>query len=109
MSRAPIPASDDPRLRQTCHGHRSSASLPHARGRHTVLIVEADRDVRELLAFSLERAGFTALVAIDGHDSGSPERPTAIVSGLPSGHRGLLRLRQLERYRRLPVIQVTKP
>jgi hypothetical protein len=109
MSGAPIPPSDDPLLRQSCHGHRSSLTQPHARGGHAILIVEADRDVRELLAFSLERAGFTALAAIDCHDSGSPDRPTAIVSGLPSGHRGLRRLRQVDRYRRLPVIEVTKP
>ena len=105
----PTPSTEDPLLRQNCHGHRIGLTHPHARGRHAVLIVEADRDVRELLAFSLERAGFTALVAIDCHDSGSPDRPTAIVSGLPSGHRGLRRLRQLDRYRRLPVIEVTKP
>jgi DNA-binding response OmpR family regulator len=61
------------------------------------------------LAFALERAGFTALVAPLGQEQLRPDGLIAIVSGLPGGHRDLRRLRQLDGYQHLPVIVVTKP
>src|SRR5262249_8756909 len=43
----------------------------------------ADPEVRELLTFTLERYGFTALVVVGRQDPVQHERPVAIVSGLP--------------------------
>jgi DNA-binding response OmpR family regulator len=71
-----------------------------------VLVVEDDRDVRELLRFTFERAGFGVLLELDS--DGPPDRDdlVGIVSGLPSGAR-LQRARG--RYRLLPIIEVAKP
>src|SRR5262245_12554983 len=75
-------------------------------GRMFVLVVEDDRDVRDLLRFTFERAGFGVLLDLDS--DGSPDRDdvVGIVSGLRSGAR-LLRARS--RYRLLPIVEVAKP
>jgi DNA-binding response OmpR family regulator len=35
----------------------------------TVLVADDDRDIRELVAFKLQAAGFTVLTAVDGDDA----------------------------------------
>jgi DNA-binding response OmpR family regulator len=71
-----------------------------------VLVVEDDRDVRELLRFTFERAGIGVLVEPDGYRNDRDDL-VAVVSGLRSGSR---LLRDLRRHGwRLPVIEVVKP
>jgi DNA-binding response OmpR family regulator len=74
-----------------------------------VLIFETDRDVCDLMAFALERAGFTALVASDRQAQLREEQPAAVVSGVPSGHRSLRLLQHAGRFNQLPIIEVAKP
>jgi DNA-binding response OmpR family regulator len=76
-----------------------------------VLVLEEDRDLRDLLRFTFERAGFGVLLEPDG--DGPPHQVVlvqddlvGIVSGLRSGAR-LLHARS--RYRLLPIIEVAKP
>jgi DNA-binding response OmpR family regulator len=70
-----------------------------------VLVVEDDRDVRDLLKFTFERAGFGVLVERDGYRAEADDL-IAIVSGLRSGSR---LVRDLSRSGLLPLVEVAKP
>jgi hypothetical protein len=76
--------------------------------RPTVLVMEADRDVRELLTFTLEHFGFSA-VSSQSRERVTRERPAAIVSGLSAHQFAQWRARQIDAYHDLPVIEVEKP
>jgi DNA-binding response OmpR family regulator len=73
-------------------------------GSCSVLVMEPDRDVRDLLTFAFERAGLTTQSGLDGSVP-----PAAIVSGLRNGHRSLRQLRDRVEYRDIPLIEVAKP
>jgi hypothetical protein len=63
-------------------------------------------DVRDLLRFTFERAGFGVLLEPGSTEPAEPDDLVGIVSGLRSGARLLLAQR---RYRLLPIIEVAKP
>src|SRR5712671_2489391 len=68
LSRRPTGGRREPRDRQ--EGDTSMNSLPavgpHGDNRHTLLIVDDDREIRSLLAEQLEKAGYTVHTAADG-------------------------------------------
>jgi two-component system phosphate regulon response regulator PhoB len=83
-------------------------------GKATILIIEDDPDIRELLTFSLAREGWTLVMAVDG-ESGLTALPTAnpdcvVLDIMLPGMDGLEVLRTLKSdpaRKRLPVIMTT--
>ena len=83
-------------------------------GKATILIIEDDPDIRELLSFSLAKEGWTLVMAADG-ESGLAALPTAnpdciVLDIMLPGMDGLEVLRTLKSdpsRRRLPVIMTT--
>jgi DNA-binding NtrC family response regulator len=73
-----------------------------------VLVVEEDRDVRELVGIALRRGGFTPILV--GNESAASKalasaRPDAMVVGLPVGrHRPVELLRRWRRHAHVPIV-----
>ncbi|MCE5243531.1 MAG: response regulator [Syntrophobacteraceae bacterium] len=82
--------------------------------KETILIVEDDTDIRDLLAYNLRSAGFEALTAADGHSALSSARqhhPDLVILDLMiPGIDGLEVCRELKRGREtstMPIIMLT--
>jgi two-component system phosphate regulon response regulator PhoB len=80
----------------------------------TILVVEDEQDILELVAFNLEQAGFRVLRAGDGMEAlerSRRERPDLVVLDLMlpkmDGKEVCRRLRQAEETRRIPVLMLT--
>jgi DNA-binding response OmpR family regulator len=82
--------------------------------RPLVLVADDDEDIRELVAFRLERSGYEVLSACDGEEAlelAIRHRPKLAVLDLMmpklDGYQLTRRLRELEETRRIPVILLT--
>jgi two-component system OmpR family response regulator len=113
LSRRPTGGRREPRDRQ--EGDTSMNSLPavgpHGDNRHTLLIVDDDREIRSLLAEQLEKAGYTVHTAADGAamfavlNSGAIDL-IILDLNLP-GEDGLLLCRETRSRRNIPIIMLT--
>ncbi len=87
-----------------------------ARTMHKILIVEDEPDIAELIAFNLDRAGYTTVIAhdgISGLDTALVEEPDLILLDLmlpgKDGFSVFKDLRRDSRTSRTPVIMLDRP
>ncbi len=79
-----------------------------------ILVIEDEKDIRELIRFNLEQEGFAVVVAADGEQAFAAirrERPALVLLDLMlpgvSGLEVCRRLREQEATARLPIVMVT--
>ena len=83
-------------------------------GKATILVIEDDSDIQELLAFSLAKEGWTVIQALDGEKGlqalASAQVDCVVLDIMLPGMDGLDVLRRLRaeaRWKRLPVLMTT--
>jgi two-component system phosphate regulon response regulator PhoB len=103
---------------QTSHKEGSIAAMRNESANvvtsNTILLVEDEPEVSELLSYALERAGFTVMVAASAEEAlrllDGPAPALAIIDWMLPGASGIdlaRRLRREEATRELPVIMLT--